>query len=115
MSKKNELDNILGIGIRKDYDETKRVVKQELITFQGKIYYVSTVDLMFYHSFGGGPPLYYETMIFLNNDDFKDMYFNRYSTRDEALKGHEELVADILDGQFYISKRGDDEYFEKKE
>jgi hypothetical protein len=46
---------------------------------------VSTVFLGLDHSFGDGPPLLWETMIFGGEHD---QYQERYTTRDEALKGH---------------------------
>lgn len=51
---------------------------------------VSTVFLGLDHSFGDGPPLLFETMIFDGEDD---EYQERYSTWDEAEKGHEKAVA----------------------
>jgi hypothetical protein len=47
--------------------------------------YVSTVFLGLDHSFGDGPPLLYETMIFGGRHDG---YQERYATREEALEGH---------------------------
>ncbi|KKM23498.1 hypothetical protein LCGC14_1614530 [marine sediment metagenome] len=47
---------------------------------------VSTVFLGLDHSFGGGPPLIFETMVFggeLNQE------MDRYSTKTQALKGHQ--------------------------
>lgn len=46
---------------------------------------VSTVFLGLDHSFGDGPPLLFETMIFGGKHD---QYQERYSTRTEALMGH---------------------------
>lgn len=46
---------------------------------------VSTVFLGLDHSWGDGPPLLYETMIF---DGEGIDYQERYSTREEALAGH---------------------------
>lgn len=46
---------------------------------------ISTVFLGLDHSFGGGEPLLFETMIFGGDDDG---YQERYSTWDEAVKGH---------------------------
>jgi hypothetical protein len=46
---------------------------------------ISTVFLGIDHSFGGGEPLLFETMIFGGDDDG---YQERYSTWDEAVKGH---------------------------
>lgn len=47
---------------------------------------VSTVFLGLDHSFGEGPPLLFETMIFGGDHD-EEMW--RYSTWDEAEQGHE--------------------------
>ena len=47
---------------------------------------VSTVFLGLDHSFGEGPPLIYETMIFGGEHD---QYQERYSTKNEAITGHE--------------------------
>lgn len=51
--------------------------------------HVSTVYLGLDHRYGYGPPLIYETIVF--NPDEVDM--QRYSTREEALAGHAEMVA----------------------
>ena|SRR5437660_12794789 len=51
---------------------------------------VSTVFLGLDHSFGQGPPLLYETMIFGGQHD---QYQERYSTREEALEGHKKALA----------------------
>lgn len=51
---------------------------------------VSTVFLGLDHSFGSGPPILWETMIF---DGPHDMYQDRYSSREEALAGHAKAVA----------------------
>jgi len=50
---------------------------------------ISTVFLGFDHSFGGGEPLLFETMIFGGKHD---EYQERYSTREEAIKGHKKAV-----------------------
>lgn len=51
---------------------------------------VSTVFLGLNHQFGHGPPLLFETMIFGGkHDDFCD----RYSTLEEARRGHDQAVA----------------------
>lgn len=49
---------------------------------------VSTVFLGLDHNWGEGPPLLYETMVFGGEHD---RYEARYSTREEALKGHEAI------------------------
>lgn len=54
--------------------------------------WVSTVHLVFDHSFGDGPPLIFETMVFRNEDDMGELDVERYATREEALAGHEAMV-----------------------
>jgi len=96
-------------GFREDYNHDNRVVKQEYVTFGGNEYFVSTVDLGLNYRFGEGEPLYYETMIFPKGD-YRDMYCNRYTDRETALKEHERLVEDINNGQYFIVEN----YFEKR-
>lgn len=50
---------------------------------------VSTVHLVIDHSFGDGPPVIFETMIFGGEHD-KEQW--RYSTLDEAREGHQRAV-----------------------
>lgn len=62
------------------------VVKQQHV---GNIY-ISTLFLGFDHSWGDAPkPILWETMIFGSKYGF---YQDRYSTYDEALKGHKAAV-----------------------
>lgn len=62
-----------------------RRVAQDMV---GKVS-VSTVFLGLDHSFGEGKPLLFETMIFGGKHDD---YQTRYSTWEEAEKGHEEAL-----------------------
>jgi len=57
---------------------------------------VSTVWLGLDHSFGGGPPVIFESMVFLNEEgkENTDIDQMRYSTLEEALEGHERLCSD---------------------
>ena len=60
-------------------------------------YYISTVDLGINHQwFPELPPLYYETMIFEQDDihiDFgNDIYMKRYTTEEEAREGHKKAI-----------------------
>jgi len=58
---------------------------------------VSTMFLGLDHSFGDGPPMLYETVIFGGEHD---QYQERYATEEEALKGHtkaEELAWETED------------------
>lgn len=49
-------------------------------------YLISTVWLGLDHSFGYGPPLIFETMVFKGGES--DLDCERYSTEEEALAGH---------------------------
>lgn len=51
---------------------------------------VSTVFLGIDYSFNGGPPLVFESLVFGGKHDGEML---RYSSYDEAVKGHNELVA----------------------
>lgn len=53
---------------------------------------VSTVWLGLDHSFGAGPPLIFETMVF-GGEDFDDLDMERYATEEEAIEGHKAMVA----------------------
>lgn len=82
----------------------KRRVAEDMIDR----YWVSTVFMGVDHSFGGGPPLIFETMIFdtsrkkpLGNNRMslgKEVYCDRYSTWDEALVGHQKAVEWVMEG-----------------
>lgn len=71
----------------------KRIVKQETIGH----YWVSTVFLGINHGFGTGPPVLFETMVFLDKEDPHDGRESgdceRYCTWDEAAAGHEVVCA----------------------
>lgn len=53
---------------------------------------VSTVWLGLDRAWGDGPPLIFETLVF---DGPLDMEMDRYSTEEQALKGHEEMCARV--------------------
>jgi hypothetical protein len=54
--------------------------------------WVSTVWLGLDHSFGSGPPLIFETMVFRSKDGpLHDLECDRYSTEVDALAGHSRL------------------------
>ena len=64
------------------FETSNRIVEQTQI---GDVK-VSTVFVGIDYSFGGGEPLLFETMIF---GGAEDGYQDRYSTWDEAVKGHQ--------------------------
>ncbi len=66
----------------------RRVVKTTL----SKDVEVSTVFLGLDHSFGKGPPILFETMVFGGKFDQE---MDRYSTWEEAEKGHKQMVEKI--------------------
>lgn len=99
---------------RENYNPDNRAVKQEDVTIEGKEYFVSTVDLGLDYSFGDGPPLYYETMIFPKGE-WRDLYCNRYTDRETALKEHEKLVDDIKNNKYRVIEAGFGECFERIE
>ncbi len=59
---------------------------------------ISTVWLGTDHNFsyGGGPPLLFETMVF--QPDFHEVYCDRYTTWAEAEEGHQKAVQWVKDG-----------------
>lgn len=68
------------------FETAKRHVAVDLV---GEVR-VSTVFLGLDHSFGDGPPLLFETMIFKGPHD---QYQERYSTWEEAEAGHAKALA----------------------
>lgn len=61
-------------------------------------YFVSTVFLGLDYNWGDGEPLLYETMVFDNLPKRREAHEEivRYSTREQALKGHEEMVNKLI-------------------
>jgi hypothetical protein len=73
----------------KSFESSDRVVaktKKDMVE-------ISTVFLGLDHSFGQGPPLLFESMVFGGEDDGEMV---RYSTWEEAETGHKLLVAKYL-------------------
>lgn len=68
-------------------DSYKRVALTKL-----KDYSVSTVWLGFDRSFGGGKPLIFETMVFLNDTSIAVDNAYRYATLKDAKAGHRKMV-----------------------
>ena len=104
--------------MREDFNKKERIVKQGKVTYKGDKYFVSTVDLGINHQFGGGPPLWYETMIFEmdedDNIDWSEMYCNRYTTREEAKDGHKEVMDAFKNDNLNIYEHEDIDYAEIK-
>lgn len=67
----------------------KRIANTELD--DGKV--ISTMWIGLNHSFSDkSKPLIFETMVFSSSENWGDMDCNRYSTLDDAIKGHEAMV-----------------------
>jgi len=81
----------------REWSTSLREKKQRVASTVVGGYWVSTVWLGLDHSFGSGPPLIFETMVFPcdekgNVTDWGDVDSERYSTEDEALSGHAAMV-----------------------
>jgi hypothetical protein len=80
--------------VRLFHDEAyKRIAKDEVAG-----YLVSTVWLGLDHSFGVGPPLIFETMVFASEGGDFDMSGVgqwRYATEEAARIGHDEVVEEL--------------------
>lgn len=61
---------------------------------------VSTVYLGIDHSWDGGPPLIFETMIF---GGLLDQYQKRWTTEDQAREGHQEAIDAAKEAQAVLS------------
>jgi hypothetical protein len=70
----------------------ERFIRQEYV---GEAW-VSTVFLTNDHSFGLGPPVLWETMIFGGEDD-QSMW--RYTSEQAAIEGHERIVEALREGR----------------
>jgi hypothetical protein len=71
-----------------DFDMDRRVALTE--DLPGGVR-VSTVFLALDHSFGDGPPVLWETMVF-PADSYMDLECERYTSQADALAGHERMV-----------------------
>jgi hypothetical protein len=82
-------------GILFEDSDYKVVAKRK---FEGGVE-VSTVWLGLDHRFGAGPPLIFETMIFAPDPyPYADAQM-RYSTLEEAQRGHDRACADVEAGR----------------
>ncbi len=70
------------------FEKDDRKIEHTIICDTGDEY-VSTVFLALDHSFGNGPPILFETMVFGGP---LDQETNRYATMEEAKQGHINMV-----------------------
>lgn len=78
-------------------DHDARKVGDDTIEDGAEDVRVSTVLLGLDHSWGKGPPLIFETMIFGGPHD---NFCTRYATKQQALDGHEAVVLALEAGNF---------------
>jgi hypothetical protein len=84
------------------YAHEKRIVAKTQLrdSSTGKRVEVSTVFLGLDHNWGDGAPILWETLVFGGESDG---YMERYSSWDEAVRGHKEIVEN-LGGEFEMPK-----------
>ena len=73
-----------------DHPNRKTVGYDELTDLNGDDVRVSTVFLGLNHSWNGGKPILWETMIFGGIND--QAYQERYSSYEDALEGHQNAI-----------------------
>lgn len=111
----NEDGNPVAVGLE-EWAEWFGEHKEERIMKQTRVFgiWVSTIFLGLNHNFFGNEPLIFETMIFGGT---LDQYQDRYSTKEQALRGHREAVWKVIKTlplsltkylKFKFSKEGDD-------
>ena len=66
---------------------------------------ISTVFLGLNHAFHSGPPLIFETMVFTDVYPEINEDMHRYSTWDQALAGHKEMI-DMVESYLLLHKSG---------
>jgi hypothetical protein len=71
-------------------------------------FFISTVWLGMNHRYNDGPPLIFETMIFDEKSNSADIGCQRYSTKVEAIAGHEDAIRWVKKHRllYSIKKRG---------
>ena len=70
-------------------DKEYKIIQQDTLA-NGK--WVSTVWLGLDHNFSGGEPLIFETMVFPKKGNNGELDMERYSTEEEAIKGHKVMM-----------------------
>lgn len=81
----------------------------------GGLYRVSTVWLGMDHSWGSGPPLIFETMVFIDEAgstevSWMDRYCDRYPTEAEAKAGHQ-LIVGMVSGALTVTELAEHDMF----
>lgn len=69
---------------------------RKVASSHGNGFYISTVFLALDHSYGSGPLMLYETMVFEKGGEDVDCW--RYATREDALEGHALAIQQYMPG-----------------
>ena len=81
--------------------KTTRIVAQDEVKKGLLVFLVSTVFLGVDHNYWGGPPVLFETMVFLEKSlgtDYESPLW-RYYTWEEAEAGHQKVLAEFAKGR----------------
>ena len=76
------------------YSNADRTIGSDVVIHGEHIVRVSTVYLGLDHSFFGGIPLIFETMMF-STDESIDQGQWRYATKEQAIRGHADVLAQV--------------------
>ena len=76
-------------------EKNKRIAKDTINGLDG-----STVFLSTDHSFGGGAPVLWETMVFVKGT-VNEIFCDRYTSREDAVVGHKAALAKIASGEIH--------------
>lgn len=81
-------------------------IRQEYVVVKGHKFFVSTVWLGIDHSFRGGPPLLFETMVFEERDISSEPSFDvevdcvRYHSYQDAIDGHQKMITKVKNKEY---------------
>ena len=70
---------------------------------------VSTINLPFNHGYKPDKELWYETMVFPSEGNFRDIYRKRYTTKEEAEEGHIQICSKVSRGIIKVKGEEDKE------
>lgn len=84
--------------VRISLEEAAQVINQDRQVLTNIVggHYISTVFLCIDHGFGDEPPVLFETMVFEGTSVGVDIDCNRYSSYEEAIQGHIDMVKKYL-------------------
>jgi hypothetical protein len=75
-------------GLWLELNQSRKIVQQDTLP---NGYWVSTVFLGLNHSLGDDPPVLWETMVFTKKDGDGDLDMERYTSLEDAKKGHKAM------------------------